>query len=95
MAATSGRLAKIQLLADLLKQAGPDEVELAIAYLSGTVRQSKIGVGWATLQKAKSHVATSARLQLRERLNKYFQKPNRDKDRGNGSQKPISGDGNQ
>ena len=66
MAATSGRLAKIQLLADLLKQAAPDEVELAIAYLSGTVRQSKIGVGWATLQKAKSHVGTSARLQLRD-----------------------------
>ncbi|OLC09445.1 MAG: ATP-dependent DNA ligase [Gemmatimonadetes bacterium 13_1_40CM_66_11] len=66
VAATSGRLAKIQLLADLLKQAGPDEVELAIAYLSGTVRQSKIGVGWATLQKAKSHVGTSARLQLRD-----------------------------
>jgi len=36
-----------------------------------------------------------ARLQLRERLNKYFQKPNREKDRGNESQKPISGDGNQ
>ena len=66
MAATSGRLAKIQLLADLLKQAGPDEIELAIAYLSGTVRQSKIGVGWATLHKAKSHVGTSARLQLRD-----------------------------
>ena len=66
MAATSGRLAKIQLLADLLKQAGPDEVELAIAYLSGTVRQSKIGVGWATLQKAKSHVGTSGRLQVRD-----------------------------
>ncbi len=66
MAATPGRLAKIQLLADLLKQAGPDEIELAIAYLSGTVRQSKIGVGWATLQKAKSHVGSSARLQLRD-----------------------------
>ena len=66
MAATSGRLAKIQLLADLLKQAAPDEIELAIAYLSGTVRQSKIGVGWATLHKAKSHVGTSARLQLRD-----------------------------
>jgi DNA ligase-1 len=66
VAATSGRLAKIQLLADLLKQAGPDEIELAIAYLSGTVRQSKIGVGWATLQKAQSHVGTSARLQLRD-----------------------------
>src|SRR6266404_7356300 len=66
VAATSGRLAKITLLADLLKQASPDEIELAIAYLSGTVRQSKIGVGWATLQKAKSHVGTTARLQLRD-----------------------------
>ncbi len=66
VAATSGRLAKITLLADLLKQAGPDEIELAIAYLSGTIRQAKVGVGWATLQKAKSHVGTSARLQLRD-----------------------------
>jgi DNA ligase-1 len=66
VAATSGRLAKIRLLADLLKQAGPDEIELAIAYLSGTIRQAKVGVGWATLQKARSHVATSARLQLRD-----------------------------
>src|SRR6266699_4070858 len=64
VAATSGRLAKIQLLADLLKQASPDEIELAIAYLSGIIRQSKIGVGWATLQKAKTHAGTSARLQL-------------------------------
>jgi len=66
VAATSGRLAKITMLADLLKQASPDEIELAIAYLSGTIRQSKIGVGWATLQKAKTHVATSASLQLRD-----------------------------
>src|SRR5205823_1245472 len=64
VAATSGRLAKIKLLADLLKQASADEIELAIAYLSGTIRQAKIGVGWATLQKAKTHVGTSARLQL-------------------------------
>ena len=64
VAATSGRLAKIALLSDLLKQASPDEIELAIAYLSGTIRQSKIGVGWATLQKAKTHVGTAARLQL-------------------------------
>jgi len=66
VAATSGRLAKIQLLADLLKQAGPDEIELAIAYLSGTIRQAKVGVGWATLQKAKSHVGTTARLQIQD-----------------------------
>ena len=66
VAATSGRLAKITLLADLLKQEGPDEVELASAYLSGTIRQSKVGVGCATLQKPKSHVGTSARLQIQD-----------------------------
>ena len=66
VAATSGRLAKIKLLADLLRQAAPDEIELAIAYLSGTIRQSKVGVGWATLQKAKSHVGTSPRLHVRD-----------------------------
>ena len=66
VAGTSGRLAKIKLLADLLKQAGPDEIELAIAYLSGTIRQAKVGVGWATLQKAKSQVGTSARLHIRD-----------------------------
>ena len=66
VAATSGRLAKIRLLTDLLKQAAPDEIELAIAYLSGTIRQPKVGVGWATLQKAKAHVGTSARLQVRD-----------------------------
>jgi len=66
VAATSGRLAKITLLADLLKQANPDEIELAIAYLSGTIRQSKAGVGWATLNKARSHVGTSARLHVRD-----------------------------
>ncbi|PYP39683.1 MAG: ATP-dependent DNA ligase [Gemmatimonadetes bacterium] len=66
VAATSGRLAKITLLADLLKQAGPDEIALAIAYLSGTIRQSKIGVGWATLNKAKSYVATTPRLTIQE-----------------------------
>jgi len=66
VAATSGRLAKITLLADLLRQASADEIELAIAYLSGTIRQSKVGVGWATVQKAKSHAGSSARLQLRD-----------------------------
>lgn len=64
VAATPGRLAKIKLLAGLLKQAGPDEIELAIAYLSGTTRQAKVGVGWATLQKARSQVGTTARLQI-------------------------------
>lgn len=49
-----------------MKQAAPDEIELVIAYLSGTIRQAKIGVGWATLQKAKRHVGTSARLHVHD-----------------------------
>lgn len=66
VAATSGRLAKIKLLGDLLKQAGPDEIELVIAYLSGTIRQSKAGVGWATLRKARAQSATAAGLHVRD-----------------------------
>ena len=66
VAGTSGRLAKIKLLADLLKQASPDEIEIVIAYLSGTIRQAKVGVGWATLQKAKARAGTSASLQIRD-----------------------------
>jgi DNA ligase 1 len=66
VAATSGRLDKIKILADLLRQAQADEIESAIAYLSGTTRQAKVGVGWVTLQKAKAHVGTTARLHLRD-----------------------------
>jgi DNA ligase-1 len=58
VAATSGRLAKIRSLAGLLTDAAPDEIETAIAWLSGSARQAKLGVGWATLQAARP--ATSA-----------------------------------
>ncbi len=50
VAATSGRLAKISLLADALRAAGPLEVPIAVAYLSGELPQRQIGVGWATLR---------------------------------------------
>ena len=68
VAATPGRLAKINLLADLLRQASPEEMELAIAYLSGTTRQAKVGVGWATLQGARDSGsgARVAQLEIRE-----------------------------
>jgi len=43
--AAAGRLEKIALLADLLGQLDPGEVEIATAFLCGTVRQSRLGVG--------------------------------------------------
>lgn len=48
---TSGRLAKIELLADVLRDARPAEMESVIAFLSGSLRQSKIGVGYGLLQR--------------------------------------------
>ncbi len=60
VAATSGRRAKIELLADLLKRAGPEAIEIAIAFLSGATRQSKLGVGFATLHAARPEQAAAA-----------------------------------
>ena len=57
VAQTSGRLAKIELLAALLKRAAPDEIATAIAFLSGSPRQGRIGVGYATLQAARAERA--------------------------------------
>ncbi len=50
VAATSARLAKIETLAGALSEAGPLEVPIAVAYLSGELPQRQIGVGWATLR---------------------------------------------
>ena len=53
VAATSSRLAKIEVLARALHDAGPAEVTIAVAYLSGELPQRQIGVGWATLRQAR------------------------------------------
>jgi ATP-dependent DNA ligase I len=50
VAATSGRLAKVAMLAAALREAGPREVPIAVAYLSGELPQRQIGVGWAVLR---------------------------------------------
>jgi DNA ligase-1 len=52
VAETPGRREKVGLLADLLAEAQPGEVEIAAAYLSGAVRQDRLGLGWATIQRA-------------------------------------------
>ncbi len=52
VATTSARLAKIETLAGALRAAGPLEVPIAVAYLSGELPQRQIGVGWAALRGA-------------------------------------------
>ena len=49
VAATSSRSAKRDLLAEVIAALGPNEVEAAIGFLTGSPRQGSIGVGWATI----------------------------------------------
>jgi ATP-dependent DNA ligase I len=66
VAATSGRLAKIAALAGVLREAGPAEVPIAVAYLSGDLPQRQIGVGWASLRDASTVAAAEPTLTLTE-----------------------------
>jgi DNA ligase-1 len=50
VAATTSRLAKIARIAQVLERATPEEVAIAVAYLSGELPQGTVGVGWAALQ---------------------------------------------
>jgi ATP-dependent DNA ligase I len=52
VAGASGRLAKVAAIAGALQGAGPDEVGVVVAYLSGELPQRQIGVGWAALRSA-------------------------------------------
>jgi ATP-dependent DNA ligase I len=54
VASTSSRLAKIARLAECLGQASPDEVGIAVKYLSGVLPQGTVGVGWAALKELPS-----------------------------------------
>jgi DNA ligase 1 len=55
---TSSRLAKIARLAEVLCAAGPDEVAIVVAWLSGELPQRQIGVGWASLRTLPPPAAT-------------------------------------
>jgi DNA ligase-1 len=59
LTATSSRKAKIAALADLLRALDPDEVVVAVAWLTGAPRQGRIGVGWARASTLAGTAATS------------------------------------
>jgi DNA ligase-1 len=61
---TSKRLEKVALLGELLRATGPEEIEIAVAFLSGATRQGNIGIGYATLQSAHTAPAANASLTL-------------------------------
>ena len=53
VAGARGRLDKIGKLAELLKKAAPDEVRLAVAFLSGALLQGRIGIGWSIVSQSR------------------------------------------
>jgi len=66
VAQTSRRLEKIELLAALLRQLHPDEVETVVAFLSGYTRQSRTGVGYAAVREAEATAAETATLEIHD-----------------------------
>ena len=67
VATVSGRLEKIERLAALLRRLLPAEIEIAIAFLSASPRQGRIGLGPAAVWSARQAAAAAGpRLELRE-----------------------------
>jgi DNA ligase-1 len=50
LASTRSRNAKRDLIAEVLREASRDDVEIVVSYLSGSLRQRRTGVGWKSLQ---------------------------------------------
>jgi DNA ligase-1 len=64
VAATSKRLEKIEILANLLKEAQEDEIPVLVSFLSGETRQGRTGIGHATVRNADVPPAETPALDL-------------------------------
>jgi len=66
VADTAGRLEKRDSIAACLRGAALDEIEIAVAFLSGETRQSRLGVGYAALSRLRGAAAAQPALTLAE-----------------------------
>ena len=64
VSATTKRLEKIGLLVELLKRLLPEEIEPSVAFLSGSLRQGRMGIGYATLHAAMPEGAAASSLEI-------------------------------
>src|SRR5947199_207340 len=62
VAETRARGEKIGALADLLRRLPPEEVEVAVSCLSGTLRQGRIGLGPAAVREARRSLMLAGEL---------------------------------
>jgi ATP-dependent DNA ligase I len=63
---TTKRLEKVNLLAGLLRELHAEEIEIGVAFLSGSTRQGRIGIGYATLRDATGSAADQPTLKILE-----------------------------
>ena len=63
--ATRSRLAKRAAIARAIQLAAPDEVATVVTYLSGTLRQRRTGIGWASFESV-AEAATTPQLTVAE-----------------------------
>jgi DNA ligase-1 len=64
VADTAKRLEKIDLLARLIRQLSPLEIEIVVRFLSGQTRQGRIGIGYAALREARNSPAADPSLEI-------------------------------
>ena len=64
--ATSSRSAKTAALAELLRTLEPDEVPIAVGFLSGVPRQGRVGIGYATVYRLQTTPAADPSLTIAE-----------------------------
>jgi DNA ligase-1 len=63
---TSRRLEKVDLLARLLHDLRPGEIEIVVRFLAGSLRQGRIGIGYAALRDARGAAAETPSLEVAE-----------------------------
>jgi DNA ligase 1 len=66
VAATPARSTKTALLAGLFERLDPDELAIAVSWLSGEPRQGRIGVGWSTVSNLDRGRADASSLTIGE-----------------------------
>lgn len=63
---TTKRLEKIELLAGLLGQLQPEEVEITVAFLSGRILQRKLGIGYAAFRELPTSTVEAPLIEIKD-----------------------------
>jgi DNA ligase-1 len=69
---TSKRLEKVAVLSRLLRELHLDEIEIVVRFLAGSIRQGRIGIGYAALRDARGPAAAAPSLEIAE-VDRTFQ----------------------